>query len=294
MLFIEPDCYRRWLDEGQLHAGNPGLLEKAYSPEAAAKLTPGKKAVGDIAVINLTGFITQKPNLLTMLFGGTSTEGLVQTLRAAVAEPSVGAVVLNIDSPGGIVFGVPEAATAIRALRGPKAIIAVANPLMASAAYYLGAQADQIVAAPSSIVGSIGVMVAHVDESEALKKEGLNVSIITYGRRKAEETSAQPLGEEARNSIQARVDYYGRLFEADVAKGRGVSVQVVRKNYGEGSVFTAQDALAAGLVDRIGTLDEAIGRLAAGDRIGARAIADPLEISMRAALAGVRIEEESR
>ena len=294
MLFIEPDCYRRWLDEARLHAGNPATMERIYSPEAEARLTPGKKSVGDIAVINLTGFITQKPSLFTVLFGGTSTEGLVQMIRAAVTEPSVGAIVLNVDSPGGDVSGVPEAATAIRNLRGKKPIVALANPLMASASYYLGAQADEIVATPSSIVGSIGIIVAHIDESEALKKAGLNVSIITYGRRKAELTSAKPLGDEAREGIQARVDYFGHLFEADVAKGRGVSVQTVRANYGEGAVFTAPDARAAGLVDRIGTLEEVVGRLASGQRVGVRAEADPLEIAARAALAGVKITEESR
>lgn len=291
MLFIEPDAYRRWLDEARLHAGNSTLLERAYSPDAAARLNPGKRSVGDIAVVNLNGFITQKPNIFTMLFGGTSTEGLVETMRAALTEPSVGSIVLNVDSPGGIVFGVPEAAAAIRGMRGKKPIVAVANPLMASAAYYLGAQADQIVAIPSSIVGSVGVMVAHVDESEALKEAGLNVSLITYGRRKAEETSVRPLGEEAKDSIQARVDYYGRLFEEDVAKGRGVSVQTVRKNFGEGAVFTARDAQANGLVDRIGTLEEVLGRLAAGERMGARASTDTLEIAARAALAGVKMGE---
>lgn len=287
LLFIEPDSYRRWMAEAKLHLADVTLLEKLRSPEAAVQLAPGKKAVGDIAVVNLSGFITQKPSIMSLLFGGTSTEGLAASIVAAMAEPSVGAVVFNVDSPGGVVFGVPEAAATIRAARGPKPFIAVANPLMASAAYYLASQADEVVSAPSALVGSIGVYVAHADESKALAAAGIDVTEITYGKRKAEETSFHPLTDEARAGIQARVDYYGHLFEADVAKGRRVPVGAVRAKYGEGAVFTADAAKAAGLVDRIATLDEVLAGLAhpQARKAGPRSYRE--DLAARAALAGV-------
>jgi signal peptide peptidase SppA len=239
-------------------------------------------------VVNLTGFITQKSSLLSLLFGGTSAEWFASTVAAAMADPEVGAVVMNVDSPGGSVFGMTEAAAVIRAARGKKPLMAIANPLAASGGYYLASQADEVVMAPSALVGSIGVKVVHVDESEALKQAGLSVTEITYGRRKVEESSARPLTDDARAAIQGRVDYYGRLFEADVAKGRRVSVATVRDKYGEGAMFTANDAKARGLVDRIGTLDEVLGELAVGKRRRVAGVSsDPLELRARAALGGV-------
>lgn len=293
VLAIEPECYRRWVEEARAHAGDAALLEKLRSPEAAARLEPTRKVSGDIAVVNLSGFITQKPSLLSMLFGGTSAEWFAATVKGAMEDPAVGAVIMNVDSPGGTVFGLPEAAAVIRASRGSKPLKAIANPLAASGGYYLASQADEVIMIPSGVVGSIGVKVAHVDESEALKMAGLSVTEITYGRRKVEESSARPLTEEGRESIQARVDYYGQLFEGDVAKGRRVSVATVRANFGEGAMLTADGAMAAGMVDRIATLDQVIAEMAngAGRVAGPRMMAeeDPVEVAARAALAGLNL-----
>jgi signal peptide peptidase SppA len=286
VLAIEPETYRRWLAEAAVRS-----VATSDEAEAAARLVPGRKSVGDIAVIRLAGFITQKPSLFSFLFGGTSAEAFAREVTAAMREPSVGAVVLDVDSPGGSVFGVPEAATAIRASRGSKPLVAVANPIMASAAYHLASQADEVVASQSALVGSIGAFALHVDESAAIEGMGLKVSEITFGRRKAEESSLKPLTEEARAGIQSRVDYYGRLFEADVAKGRKTSVETVRARYGEGAVFVAPEAKSAGLVDRIATLEDVITELARGKRTeaGPRAY-DEAALRARAVVAGVRLD----
>jgi signal peptide peptidase SppA len=288
ILAIEPECYRRWADQAREHTRDPGLLAQLRAPEAAVKLAPARKSVGDIAVVEIAGFITPKPNIFTLLFGGTAAASVAGAVRAAMAEPSIGAVVLSIDSPGGMVAGIPEAAAVMRAARGPKPFIAVVDPVMASAAYWLGAQADEVVSTPSGISGSIGVVVTHVDESEALKRAGLAVTEITHGRRKTEDSGVKPLTDEARAAIQARIDYFGGLFESDVAKGRRVSVGAVRAKFGEGAVFTARDAAAAGLVDRVATMEDVLGELAAGRRpAGPRAMADPVELAALAALGGL-------
>jgi len=290
IMAIEPETYRRWAQAIRMPSAWSLTTD---APDAAAKLIPGRKAVGDVAVIRLQGFITQKPNLFSVLFGGTSAEGFAREIAAAVADSTVGAIVLDVDSPGGSVFGVPEAAASIRSLRGAKPIVSIANPLMASAAYHLASQADEVVAAPSSFVGSIGVIAVHVDESAAIEQAGLKVTEMTYGRRKAEESSLKPLSEEAKAGMQARIDYFGRLFETDVAKGRRVSIEAVRSRFGEGAVFVPPAAKAAGLVDRIATLDEVIGSLARGKRpdSGARGY-DPALLRAQAILAGVELEEE--
>jgi len=284
ILAIEPECYRDWV--ARAIGYDADVVARAQSQPLTA-LAPGRKSVGDIAVIRLGGFITQKPSLMTMLFGGTSTEALVGEVRSAMAEPSIGAVILAVDSPGGGVFGVPEAAEALRGLRGGKPFIAVSDPLNASAAYYLSSQADEVVATPSSLTGSIGVMSIYADESKALEKAGISVEAITFGRRKAEASGLKPLTEEARAGIQDRVDYYGGLFVSDVAKARKVSPSNVRSRFGEGSVFTAGQALSSGMVDRIATMEEVIGGLATGRKTQMRMEGDPVEIAARAVLAGL-------
>lgn len=278
ILAIEPDTYREWLAQVKETNWTAETLEELRGPAAATRLQPGRRNIGNIAVTQIGGFISQKPSLMSMLFGGTSTEALVAELRQLVAERSVGAIVLDVASPGGSVFGVPEAAAAIRALRGVKPIIAVSNPMMASAAYYLAAQADEIVATPSSLTGSIGTMSVFVDETQALEQAGLRVEVFTHGERKAEESGLRPLTDTARESIQARVDYYGAMFEADVAKARGVSPAAVRSRFGQGAVFNAEDAVAAGLIDRIGVLEDVIAELASGRKPRARVAAEDTRV----------------
>lgn len=291
VLAIEPETYRRWL--ARLEGAQLPDLVALDSPEAAAKLVPGRKSIGDIAVLRLSGFLTQKPNLFTMLFGGTSMEAFAREVVAALNDSTIGSVIMDVDSPGGSAMGPAEAAAMIRRAKGSKPLVAVANPLTASAAYWIASQADEVVAAPSSLVGSIGAITIHVDESAALEKMGLKVTEITSSRRKAEESSLKPLTDEAWQAIKTRIDYFGRLFEADVAKGRKVGVEAVRSRFGEGAVMVPPAAKAAGLVDRVATLDEVIWDLARGKRPDPAARSyDPGLLTAHAILAGVDLDEK--
>ena len=285
VLAMDERIYRLWSE----------LASRCAVPhhaEAAARLIPARKSVGSVAVVPLTGFITQKPTLFSMLFGGTSVQAFAREVTAAMGDPGVGAVVMAIDSPGGEVFGVTEAASEIRAARGSKPLIAVADPIAASAAYWLAAQADEIAITPSGLAGSVGVFAAHVDQSKALEQAGLAVTLISYGRRKTEGASTGPLSDDAMASIQARVDEMGKTFEADVAKGRKISAAKVAADFGEGAIMTAEQSVKAGVADRVATLDEVIGRLAAGYKRlgGAERAADPDEIRYRARLAGIEVK----
>jgi ClpP class serine protease len=170
--------------------------------------------------------------------------------------------------------------------------VAVANPLAASAAYWIAAQADELAVTPSGLAGSVGVLAVHVDESKALEQAGLTVTPITYGRRKREAAGIGPLSEEGLAGIQERVDYFGKMFERDVAAGRKVSAAKVSADFGEGAMLTAEQAVKAGAADRVATLDEVVARLADGyKKLGAaRAAHDPAEIRMRARLGGVEVK----
>lgn len=259
-------------------------------PEAAAKLVPVRRGVGSVAVIPVVGFLTQHPSLLSMLFGGTSTEAVAVEVAAAARDSSVSAIVLDVDSPGGSVFGVSEAAAKIRSARGQKPVFAVADAVAASAAYWLASQADEVIGTPSSLTGSIGVIGAYLDTSEAQAREGVKMTVFRYGENKIGDTG-EPLSEEGIREIQAQVDYFGRLFDADVAKGRRVSVERVRADFGQGATFTADTAQRAGLIDRVETLDEVVRQAVAGRRPASMGPAprgyDPVELAARASLGGL-------
>lgn len=215
-----------------------------------------------VAVLPLLGTIVQRANLMSEMSGGTSAERFRSRFREALNDNQVGAIVLDVDSPGGSVFGVPELAAEIREARGDKPIVAVANSLAASAAYWVASAADELVVTPSGEVGSIGVFAAHEDLSAALEDAGIDVTLISAGKYKVEGNPYEPLGEEARAAIQARVDDYYAMFVDDVARQRGVSSRDVRNGFGQGRVVGAQDAVALGMADEVATLDETIERLA--------------------------------
>jgi signal peptide peptidase SppA len=229
---------------------------------------------GPVAVLPLYGVISPRMNMMTQVSGGTSTEQFGKVFRAAMADPEIAAIAIDVDSPGGSVFGMEELASIIRSGRGRKPIAAVANTMMASAAYWLASQADQVVASPSSQVGSIGVIGVHQDISQAEAKDGITTTLVTAGKFKGDGNEHQPLSDTARATMQQMVDSYYAAFTRDVSRGRAVSQQQVRDGMGEGRILNAQEALRAGLVDGIGTLEQTLGRLAAGKPAALKAEAD--------------------
>lgn len=227
------------------------------------------RTVGSIAVLPLYGVLFPKASMIGEMSGGTSLARFRASLREAVASPQISAIVIDVDSPGGLVDLVPETAQEIRQARAAKPVVAVANTEAASAAYWLASQASELVVTPSGMVGSIGVYAAHEDISKALEMRGVRTTLISAGRYKTEGNPFEPLAEEGRAHIQSVVDDYYRAFTQDVARGRGVAVDRVRQGYGEGRMLTAQRALAEGMVDRVETLEATLRRL--GSRSGGTA-----------------------
>lgn len=232
-----------------------------------------REAAGAIAVIPILGPIDHRTTWFMRYFGGTAITDLRKALREAVTDPAVSTIVLDIDSPGGAVDGTQEFADELFAVRGTKRVVAVANTMAASAAYWIGSQADEFVISPSGEAGSIGVWTLHVDYSKALEAAGITVTVIRAGERKIADNPWEPLPDEARQDIQARVDQVHRDFIAAVARGRGVLAEAVRNSYGDGRMFAAKQAVKLGLADRVATLDQVLVDLARGRR-GRRADAD--------------------
>lgn len=240
---------------------------------------PVPRATG-VAVIPLHGVIAPRMNLMSDISGGTTFEALTADLREAVASSQVGTIVLDIDSPGGSCAGATLFAEQVRRAKTVKPVIAVAQFAMCSAAYWVGAQATQVVAAPGSMVGSIGVFSIHEDLSAYLAELGVKVTFLSAGKYKVDGNETEPLSDTARKRIQGTVDSTYATMTRDIALGRGVSEAVVRSGYGEGAALSAEDALAAGMVDRIASLDDTITRAqTVGPSAGLTAIATPQELT---------------
>jgi signal peptide peptidase SppA len=239
----------------------PAMLGRvAFSGrEAKPVLTRGQGAnqSGAIAVLSLTGVISQHPDW----FADTSIDQFSADLLAAVSDPAVCAILISIDSPGGSVYGVQELAGMMMAAREQKPIVAFANSLAASAAYWIGCSASEFYCTPGGEVGSIGVWQAHMDLSEALDHAGIKTTLISAGKFKTEGNPYQPLSEEAQAFMQSRVDDYYNDFVSMVATARGVDPDTVKNGMGQGRVLGAQDAKKANMIDGIMTFPQVVQRM---------------------------------
>ncbi len=225
------------------------------------------KSAGSIGVLPLLGVITQRDG-----FWGTSTEAYGQAFDDLMQNDRIGAVVLEIDSPGGSVYGVAELADKILRARGQgKPIVAVANSLAASAAYWIGAQADKFYVTPGGEAGSIGVFSAHFDDSAFLEKMGVKVTVTKVPEFKAE-GYLEPLSGAAQEAERAAITGYYDQFVDAVAAGRGVSRRAVKEDFGKGRVFRAEQAVESGMANGVATLEEVLSGMAkkvGGKRKGA-------------------------
>lgn len=253
-------------EEIRARIGSNEAARAPYAIEVAAA-AGSQRPAGIVQVLPLYGVLIPRATLFSDVSGATSLQRFSAALRAAIDDPDIGAILVDVDSPGGMVDGCTELAADIRSYRGTKPMAAIANHEAASAAYWLATQFDEVLVTPSGQAGSIGVFSAHDDVSAAMAKLGVKRTLISAGKYKTEGNPYEPLSEEALDHYQEQVnDYYG-LFTGDVAKARGVEASAVRAGYGEGRMLTAKRALKAGMVDRIETFEAAatrLGRAAAG------------------------------
>jgi signal peptide peptidase SppA len=217
---------------------------------------------GTVAVIPVYGVIAPRMNLFSEMSGGTSFAELSKQLHAAVNDKTVKQILFDVDSPGGSVAGNAEFAAEVMKARTKKPVIAQAHYTMASAAYQLAAACTEIVASPSALVGSIGTFSIHDDLSEAMKKVGVKRTFISAGEGKVDGNPTEPLGDEPRGRIQARVNEAYDTFVTNVTRGRGqgVSPEKVRGEW-KAHVYNAAEAKRIGMIDRVATLDETLARL---------------------------------
>lgn len=206
--------------------------------------------VGGVGVVRVEGVLARRMNMFMQISGGTSTEQMRAQFREAMNDAEASAVLLVIDSPGGTVDGTQEFAEEIYRARGKKPIKAVALGTVASAAYWIGAAADELyLASDTTVAGSIGVVATHVDVSRAEDRMGIKTTEITAGKYKRISSQYAPLSQEGRAAMQDMVDGIYTAFVQDVAAFRKRPVDAVLEKMADGRIFLGSKAIEAGLAD---------------------------------------------
>ena len=215
---------------------------------------------GNVGVVSITGVIDKHMSDFDMsCYGGCDLADVDRALSIAANDSKIERVALYVNSPGGSCIGVPETAARVAALTKEKEVHTFVDGVCASAAIYIGSQADKITAAPSAMLGSIGVYLAVLDESRALEMEGYKVELIKAGKFKAMGASFKPLSDEERAMLQAEVDEIYREFTGAVRARRGNIADETM----QGQTFRGTKAKQVGLVDELftGNLDEFVAGL---------------------------------
>lgn len=232
--------------------------------QVEAAIEAGGKKRKMVVVLPLSGLLEHTQSFYGWMMGGTDLTQWGRVFDSLVGNSMVKAIVINAATPGGTVFGTPETARKVFDARNEKPIVSIVNPLMASAGYYIGSAAGRVYITPSGEVGSLGTVQTHQDISKMLEAQGVSIEIIKSGEYKWEGHPYGPLSEETRQHFQAEVDQANAEFTDAVAKHRGVTSAVVKKEFGDGRVFMAKDAVNRGMVDRVATLEQVLKRLDAG------------------------------
>lgn len=222
--------------------------------------------IDGIAVIEIAGTLVHRGAWIGQSSGLTSYEGIAAQLQAALADPGVRGIALDIDSFGGEVAGAFDLADRIRAARVQKPVHAFVAEHALSAGYVLASQADRIILPRTGAVGSIGVVALHTDMSGALDQKGIAVTLIHAGAHKIDANPYQPLPEAVRDQMQRELEVVRLLFAETVAAGRGDRLTHAAALATEAAVFRGTEAIAVGLADDLADPVTAFHAFAAAPR----------------------------
>lgn len=266
---IEPKALKALIKRAEM--ATPDAIQAALAAQAQRDRT-APRMFGDVAVIDMCGPITYRDTWFSAYFGGATIETMQVQLRAALADPAVRMIVFRCDSPGGSVEMVPEFADEVFAARGQKPLIAIADTMICSAAEWIAAQTNMTYVSATSCIGSIGVYTMHWDVSDWLAKAGIKITYIAHGDHKVDGNDSEPLSDDVRATIQASVDEIGAMFDAAMARGRGVTTKAVLDTFGQGLTFSGKKAIGIGLADKMGTFNQVMTKLTKG-RVAVSAVA---------------------
>lgn len=222
---------------------------------------PGYDLVAGVAVIMVRGTLVQRTGTLRPYSGMTGYDGLRQAFMTALADEDAAAIALDVDSPGGEVAGCFDLTDTIYAARGTKPIWAILGENAYSAAYAIASAADRITVPRTGGTGSVGVIYMHVSFEDALKKAGIEVTLITKGDLKGQGSDMKNLSPDAFKRMKADVEAVGDLFDATVARNRGMKPKQVWQT--QAGTFLGPEGVEAGFADAVMSPDTAFRALLA-------------------------------
>lgn len=223
-----------------------GLIEYAVTPDG-------------VAIVPIAGVLSRRFDWFAAACGWTTYEGLSATLESIAESDLVRAVLLDVDTPGGEAAGMLDAADLILSLREKKPVWAVANVRASSAGYALAGGASKLVLPRLALIGSIGCVLVHLDESVADSAQGLKYTAIYSGARKIDGWGHAPLSDGALDAAQADVDHVRDAFADLIGRQGRISAKAALAT--EAAVFADSAAVKAGLADAVMTFDEALAAL---------------------------------
>jgi len=219
------------------------LSTKIGSPLDSERKTEVREG---IAIINIRGTILRYSDWITDALGLSTTESISLEFNKALTDKHIKGIIFNIDSGGGIASAISELSTMIYNARGIKDIKTYIGGSGASAAYWIGSSAKEVVISDTGIAGSIGAMLAYDDYSKM--KEDMGIKEMTY-------ISSISPNKNADSELQVMVDRLGQIFVENVARNRMTTTENVESNFGKGGLFVGNDAVTAGLADKVGTFE---------------------------------------
>lgn len=252
------------LDQTEVRADASSPQPRAATPSIPVTETSAGSWITEdrIAVVPIVGTMVRRGSFIDATSGLMSYQAVQRRLDAALADPKVRAVLLEMDTQGGEAGGVFDLADHIRqaSAASGKPIWSVSNEMALSAGYALAAPTARLWTTQTGQVGSIGVVAAHVDQSAADRQRGLKVTYIHAGKHKVDGNPHEPLPDNVRSDLQRDIDALYSTFVEGVASARRMTPEAVRAT--EARVYRGQEALTAGLADEIGTVAEAAAELA--------------------------------
>lgn len=210
--------------------------------------------IDNVAFIPLQGALVHKGSAMDAMCGIMNYAEIGNMLNTAISDPQVTKIVFDCNSGGGTVAGAFTLAEKVFNSRGNKELIAVVDEAAYSACYLVASACDRIVLSKTSGVGSIGVVSAHHDYSDALKSEGVAVTYVYAGDKKVDANPYEALKDSAKIDMQNRVDKFYNMFVNEVSKNRGVSAETIIGT--QAGIYIGEDAVKIGLADEVVNLND--------------------------------------
>lgn len=215
-----------------------------------------------VGILSIHGPLTNSDSRWNKFFGITSYGAIREAMMYAANSPEVESILLDVNSGGGAVNGVDDAAKLISMVdKNVKPVVAYTDGAMCSAAYWLGCSAREVYASNVAITGSIGVISTHRERSKQLKEDGIGVTVMRSGKFKALANGVEPLTSDAKAQIQGQLDAVYSIFLGHVASARGKSADAADATMAQGREFIGQQAIGAGLVDGIESFDSVMTKM---------------------------------